>query len=167
MDYNSIIVDINPHAKHLEGVLKIDTGRAATTVLPGHLMQYLSDTNAQEFDTSKLSPSRRYYAYSIMIAVENIYEGNTINDPYLEGNKVYCRVPLPGDVVRVRTLIESGDTLHEGHRLIGDSIASFDGQVRKTAVDADRGAAKFIALETYTNTSGADEPNVLIKAQVI
>lgn len=91
--YNTICISVSSNSRYLEGYLRV----ANSQVAPGYLVKRWKPVAGD---------GTRYPVYGypyenpdgpVIVVVENVYEGKSVHDNYLPGEKIYLRHLLPGD----------------------------------------------------------------------
>jgi hypothetical protein len=117
---NTIKLSVIPKERHEEGVVA-----SGKTIYPGMFVE-LADSFSSE-DKMEYFPATglnlKLYFADAFIAVENPYQGKSITDPYLEGERVMICSLRPGDYVlsKVTDLTATSDDLDRGHALVNDT----------------------------------------------
>lgn len=86
---NTIIIDAGSDSKTLEAV-------ASEAILPGQLLAYTAT------GTFQLYPGLAQLVAPLMVATENLPEGQGVDDAYAIGDKVCARYLRSGDVFQAR-----------------------------------------------------------------
>lgn len=107
-----ILVRVNNTAHNLELEELVLTG---TTVYPGMFVRPDSVAPGPEGKPYEPVPDGNTDGWRLrIIAVENQYHGKTIDDPYLEGERMQLRVLRGGDMVLTKVTDDGAEGIIEG-----------------------------------------------------
>lgn len=113
-NYKTIAISVSTRSRHLEGI-------AAATIIPGMICD-LSSSGAINVDTYDAGGVDQKPC-AVIVAVENIYDGGTIDTNYTAGDKIYLRHLVPGDVFHGI----AAEAITKGEYLCGDGSGRLKG----------------------------------------
>ena len=146
-DNNTIQLHISKSSPLVEGYFE----NAIPTCLPGRLMKRIGEKEFRMFDLVE-EPAQKLFA------IENIYTGGDIDDPYNPGDYIFIRNARAGDIVLA--WLDAEEAV-----IIGDDLSSSaEGTLQKWTGTGQPGSVIGVALEAITTGIGEfSRIRVLIK----
>lgn len=115
------------HTIQLAGDFRREEALAGETISPGHLVEFYNASGTGKFRKHATAKGFGERAF----AIEDAYQGNTIDDDYASGDLCHVNIAEPGSLIQA--WLKAGENVVIGDKL----ISSGDGTLKKITGTAD------------------------------